>query len=322
MWGKIGAFILRYRVPLGLLLIVITAIMGWQSQFARMSYKFGGVLPQDDSTYIEYSNFIDQFSEDGNVLAIGYRDERIWELPNFLKWRQLVKDLQATTVEVDGQSISMVDSIFSTGNCYNLIKDTTLQRFDFQQLFAHDPTTQEELDSIRGVLFSLPFYEGLLYKKDTDAGLMMVFVNGNLFNSENRGNAVERMLLLSDKFTQETGIKTYVSGMPYIRSVMSVKVKAELKFFTILSAVICMALLLIFFRSVKVTLVVMSVVVVSVVIAMGSIAVFDYPITMLMGLIPPLAFISLQNTTKNISDMAIKRGPWLALCKKPVQRHS
>jgi predicted RND superfamily exporter protein len=292
MWGKIGAFILRYRLPLGALLIALTAVMGWQSQYARMSYKFGGVLPEDDSTYIEYRSFIDQFSEDGNVLAIGYRDARIWELPNFLKWRQLVKDLQSTSVEVDGQAISMVDSIFSTGNCYNLIKDTALHRFDFQQLFRQDPASQEELDSIRKVLFSLPFYEGLLYKKDTDAGLMMVFVNGALFNSENRGNAVERMLMLSDQFTQETGIKTYVSGMPYIRSVMTVKVKAELKFFTILSAVICMTLLLIFFRSVKVTLVVMSVVVVSVVIAMGSIAVFDYPITMLMGLIPPLMIVT------------------------------
>jgi predicted RND superfamily exporter protein len=142
------------------------------------------------------------------------------------------------------------------------------------------------------VLYNLPFYEGLLYNKDTDAGLMMVFVNADLFNSEYRGNAVERMLMLTDKFTEETGIKTYVSGMPYIRSVMTVKVKAELKFFTILSAIICMALLMIFFRSIKVTAVVMSVVVVSVVIAMGSIAIFDYPITMLMGLIPPLMIVT------------------------------
>jgi predicted RND superfamily exporter protein len=292
MWGKIGAFILRYRAPLGLLLILLAAVMGWQSQYARMSYKFGGVLPEDDSTYIEYRSFIDQFSEDGNVLAIGYKDDRIWELNNFNQWRKLVRELQATTVEVDGQAFPMVDSIFSTGNCYNLVKDTTLQRFDFQQLFNHDPTTQAELDSIRGILYSLPFYEKLLYKKDGDAGLMMVFVNTKLFNSENRGNAIDRMLMLSDQFTRETGIQTYVSGMPYIRSVMSVKVKAELKFFTILSAIICMALLLVFFRSVKVTMVVMSVVVVSVVIAMGSIALFDYPITMLMGLIPPLMIVT------------------------------
>ena len=274
------------------MLILLTVAMGWQSQYARMSYKFGGVLPEDDSTYIEYKNFIEQFSEDGNVLAIGYRDPRIWELPNFLKWRQLVRDLQATQVEVEGTPQNMVDSIFSTGNCYNLVKDTLNMRFEFRELFEREPQSQAELDSIRNVLYQLPFYEGLLYRSESDAGLMMVFVNGNLFNSENRGNAVERMLELSDRFTADTGIKTYVSGMPYIRSVMSVKVKAELKFFTILSAIICMALLLVFFRSVKVTMVVMSVVVVSVVIAMGSIALFDYPITMLMGLIPPLMIVT------------------------------
>ena len=292
MWGKIAAFILRYRAPLAAVVLALTIFMGWQSQFARMSYKFGGVLPEDDSTFVEYRNFIDQFSEDGTVLAIGYRDERIWELNNFIQWRKLLRDLQATTVEVDGVPTPMVDSIFSTANCYNLVKDTVLQRFEFRQLLEHDPSSQAELDSIRDVLYQLPFYKNLLFNDETNAGLMMVFVNAGLFNSENRGNAVERMLELSDTFTRDTGIKTYVSGMPYIRSVMTVKVKAELKFFTILSAIICMTLLLVFFRSIKVTVVVMSVVVVSVVIAMGSIALFDYPITMLMGLIPPLMIVT------------------------------
>jgi|694.fasta_scaffold00272_57 hypothetical protein len=292
MWGKIGAFILRYRIPLGVLLLAMTAVMGWFSQFNRMSYKFGGVLPKDDSTFVEYQKFISQFSEDGNVLAIGYRDARIWELDNFNKWRKLVKDLYSTQVDVDGKMSNMVDSIFSTGNCYNLVKDTVAKKLDFRQLVTQDPRSQSELDSIRKVLYSLPFYEGLLYNKDTDAGLMMVFVNTELFNSEYRGNAIDRMLLLTDKFTEETGVKTFVSGMPFIRSVMAVKVKTELKFFTILSAIICMVLLMFFFRSIKVTAVVMSVVVVSVVIAMGSIAVFDYPITMLMGLIPPLMIVT------------------------------
>lgn len=140
------------------MLILLTVAMGWQSQYARMSYKFGGVLPENDSTYIDYKNFIEQFSEDGNVLAIGYRDPRIWELPNFLKWRQLVRDLQSTQVEVDGTPQNMVDSIFSTGNCYNLVKDTLNMRFEFRQLFEHEPQSQAELDSIRNVLsINFPF---------------------------------------------------------------------------------------------------------------------------------------------------------------------
>ena len=292
MWGKIGAFILRQRIPLGLLLIAITGFMAWESQFVRMSYRFGGVLPKDDSTYVEYEKFIEQFGEDGNVLAIGYRDPKLWELQNFLKWRKLVSDIRSVQVDVDGTMYNSVDSIFSTGHCYNLVKDTVAEKFQFMQLMAHDPTSQQELDSMHNVLNNLPFYSGLLFQENTDAGLMMVFVNGALFNSENRGDAVERMIGLTDQFTTDTGIKTYVSGMPYIRSVMSVKVKAELRFFTILSAIICMVLLFVFFRSVKVTLVVMSVVVVAVIIAVGSIAIFDYPITMLLGLMPPLMIVT------------------------------
>jgi uncharacterized protein len=87
MWGKIGAFILRYRLPIGIVLIVMTVFMGYESQFVRMSYKFGGVLPKDDSTYVEYERFIHQFSEDGNILAVGYRDESMWKLDNFNRWR-------------------------------------------------------------------------------------------------------------------------------------------------------------------------------------------------------------------------------------------
>ena len=292
MWAKIGSFILRYRLPLGLLLLAITLFMGWNAQYVRMSYKFNGVLPDDDSTKIEYQNFIDQFGEDGNVLAIGYRDSRIWELDNFIRWRKLVEDIRQVKLTVKGVQYNSVDSIFSTGHCYTLSKDTVLQRFKFEPLIQKTPTTQAEVDSIRKHLYEQPFYQGLLYKPETNAGLMMVFVNVELFDSENRGDAVERIVNLTNAFTHETGIRTYVSGMPYIRTILSTKVKAELKFFTLLSALICMVLLMLFFKSLKVTMIIMSVVTVAVIIAMGSIALFDYPISMLMGLIPPLMIVT------------------------------
>ena len=85
MWGKIGASILRYRLPLAIMLIAFTAFMAYEAQFVRMSYKFAGVLPKDDSTYIEYDRFVKQFSEDGNVLVIGYRDPQYLEAREFPK---------------------------------------------------------------------------------------------------------------------------------------------------------------------------------------------------------------------------------------------
>jgi predicted RND superfamily exporter protein len=279
-------------LPIAAIMIVFTAFMAYEAQFVRMSYKFGGILPKDDSTYIEYENFVKQFSEDGNVLVIGYRDPAIWKLENFTKWKQLGSDLKKVQVSVEGQQKNSVDSIFSTAHCYTLLKDTANQRFRFEQLAKQMPSTQEEVDSIRNRLYSLPFYQGLLFNDSTDAGLMMVFVNSELFNSEDRGNAVEQIVNLCNKFTEDTGVKTYLSGLPFIRTEMMTKIKAELKYFTALSALICMLLLYIFFRSVKVMVVVMTVVVVAVVVAMGSIALFDYPITALMGLMPPLMIVT------------------------------
>lgn len=292
MWGKIGASILRYRLPLAIVLIAFTAFMAYEAQFVRMSYKFAGVLPKDDSTYIEYDRFVKQFSEDGNVLVIGYRDPNIWKLENFRKWKQLGNDLKKIQVDVEGAKQNSVDSIFSTAHCYSLYKDTTEQRFKFEQVVPKLPETQAEVDAIREKIYSLPFYRGLLYNDSTESGLMMVFVNAALFNSENRGNAVEQIVNLTDKFTAETGVKTHLSGLPYIRTEMTTKIKAELRFFTLLSALICVLLLYIFFRSLKVITVVMSVVIVAVVVAMGSIALFDYPITALMGLMPPLMIVT------------------------------
>ena len=257
-----------------------------------MSYKFGGVLPEDDSTFMAYQKFLNQFGEDGSILAIGYNDPKIWELENFRQWQQLIHELKNVHVDVEGVPSGMVDSIFSMGNCYDLVKDTTLQTFKFKQIFPAEIKNQEELDSLKNRLYALPFYKDLLYKNESDAGLMMVFVNAALFNSEYRGDGVQQMLSLTDAFTARTGIKTFVTGMPYIRTVMSMKVKNELRFFTLLAGIICTVLLLLFFRSFKVTLVVMTVVAVAVLIAMGSIALFHYPITALMGLIPPLMIVT------------------------------
>lgn len=300
MWGTIGAFILRYRIPIAIVMLAITVGMGYMAQFVRMNYKFSGVLPKDDSTFVDYERFIGQFSEDGNVLAIGFRDSSIWKLENFARWRALGDSLRAVRVPVTyrtaaGKTTDMrsaVDSVFSAAHCYTLVRNDSLQRFDFVKLGSGALQSQADADSIRSQLYHLPFYEDILYRKETDAGLMMVFVNKEIFDSNNRGDAVDRMVAMCDRFTETTGIRTYISGLPFIRDETMKRVKGELNFFTGLSAIICVLLLYIFFRSFKVILIVMSVVAVGVVWAMGSIALFDYPLTALMGLMPPLMIVT------------------------------
>jgi uncharacterized protein len=299
MWAAISAFILRNRIPLGIFMICFTALMGWQATKVKMSYKFSGLLPQDDSTAIVYKNFITQFSEDGNVMVIGLNDPDIWELQNFNRWKNLGDQLRNLTVEVDTviggvkQIVRRhaVDSVFSAAHCYEMYADTSAQRFRFRKVVPAGELTQTQVDSVHEKLLALPFYEGLLYKAKSDATLMMVFVNNDLFNSEKRGNAVEQIELLADRFTEETRIDTYLSGLPFVRTTMMAKVKKEILFFTMLALLVSAILLFIFFRSVRAVIACMLIIAIGVIVAMGTIALFNYPITMVMGLIPPLMIV-------------------------------
>jgi predicted RND superfamily exporter protein len=299
MWAAISAFILRNRIPLGIFMICCTALMGWQATKVKMSYKFSGLLPEDDSTAIVYQNFIHQFSEDGNVMVIGLNDPDIWELQNFNRWKTLGDQLRNLTVEVDTviggvpQTIRRhaVDSVFSAAHCYEMVADTSAQRFRFRKVVPSGELSQLQVDSVHDKLLALPFYEGLLYKSKSDATLMMVFVNNDLFNSEKRGNAVEQIELLADRFTDETRIDTYLSGLPFVRTTMMTKVKKEILFFTMLALLVSAILLFIFFRSLRAVIACMLIIAIGVIVAMGTIALFNYPITMVMGLIPPLMIV-------------------------------
>ena len=312
MWGKIASFLLRNRILLGSILLALTLWMGWEARNVRMSYQFSGVLPHDDSTYIAYENFTKQFSEDGNVLVFGCEDPEIWELSNFNAWKTLGEEMKKVTVPVtvieNGVSITreepIVDSIFSIAHAYEMYADTlisesdstanladTSYKFGFRKIVPTTPKNQSTVDSIHDKLHSLPFYEDLLYKSKSDATILMVFINPHLFNSKNRGDAVDRMVGLADQFKEKTYIPVYVSGLPFVRNTMMTKVKKELQFFTILSLIVSAISILVFFRSLRAVLICTIIIGIGVIFSMGTIALFDYPITMLMGLIPPLMIV-------------------------------
>lgn len=295
MWNNLASVILRYRLPILVVLLVLTAFMGWQAQGVRMSYKFGGLLPADDKTYLDYVDFLENFSEDGNVIVIGAGDEALYEAENFEKWFTLGDRLKAVEVAVvrngETRMVSAVDSVFSIAHTYTLTRDDSLGRFGFERVFKDHPADQAELDSGLFRIRNLPFYEGVLFKSGSPITLTMVFVNGDLFNSEDRGTSVEGIAKLVDEFEQETGITTYISGLPYIRTEMTSKVKRELRLFILLAIGVTALLLLLFFRNFGVMLASMAVVLIGVIWSLGTIAMFDYPISMLMGLIPPLMIV-------------------------------
>lgn len=280
MWAWLSSRILRNRNGILVVLGALTLFMGWNIQYARMYYRYGGLLPKSDSAYVQYERLLSRFSEDGNVIVLALDDARLAELEHYQAWWQLGVDLKAQPG---------VDSVFSEAHLFNLLRDDSLKRFRLQAIAPQMPRSQEQVDSLRALVRSLPFYEGLIY--DTaNTSLMMVFVNAERFNSEKRGDMVE-LIDARVKAFEAGGFHVRRSGLPYIRTVVTGLTKAELRLFTGGMLAVVAVLLLLFFRSWRVMLICLTVVAVAVVWALGTIGLLGYPITIVMAVIPPLIVV-------------------------------
>jgi len=281
MWAWLSSRILRNRNGILVVLGLITLFMGWNMSRVRMSYRYGGLLPKNDSAYVQYERLLSRFSEDGNVIVLGVEDPRLGRLEHYRAWWHLGTDLKAQPG---------VDSVFSEAHLFNLLRDDSLMRFRLQAVVPEAPRTQGEVDSLRQLVRDLPFYRDLLYNDSTGASLMMVFVNPERFNSEQRGDMVE---LIDGRVREFEAGSFHVrrSGLPYIRTVVTGLTKAELRMFTGLMLLVVSLLLLLFFRSWRVMLTCLTVVAVAVVWALGTIGLLGYPITLVMAIMPPLIVV-------------------------------
>lgn len=295
MWFKFSRTILRNRLVILIVLGVMTLFMGYRTQFVHMSYQLAQMLPESDSTYIEYQEFRNTFGKDGNVIVVGIDNESLFEVDNFNAWYDLTHNIKNLTVKVKKNKkdtvVQGITEALSVANLYTLKKNNTEKKFDFQQVIPNKPKNQLELDSLKRVLFDQEFYNGYLFKDSSYATLIAITVDTTVLDSKYRDILFEKVDEEVANFESKTGIKTHKSGLPYIRANSTTKVKSEIQIFLLLSILITSLILYLFFRSFKATLYSMLVVCVGVVWSIGIQSLFGYEITILTGLIPPLIVV-------------------------------
>ena len=295
MWFNLSKIILKNRLAILIGIGIITIVMLFLAQNARMSYKMAQILPKTDSTYIDYQNFISTFGVDGSVIVIGIKNEKLFELSNFNAWYDLTHDLKNIKVpfKKNGKKTfeNGITEALSIANAYTLTRNETKKQFDLEQLVTKRPTTQHEVDSLKAVLYSYPFYDGFLYADSSHATLIAVTLNREVLDSKYRNGIFKALDELLVKFETSTKIKVHKSGLPYIRANSSTKVANEIKIFLILSIFITALILYLFFRSFKATLYSLLVVCIGVIWSLGILVIFGYEITILTGLIPPLIIV-------------------------------
>ena len=282
MWQSLGRFILRYRLPLLLLLAALTTFMAYHASKVELSYDFSRAIPVNNPKYKTYQEFRKKFGEDGNLLVIGIQTNKFFEAKTFNAYAALQRNLKKVTG---------VDDVIGVPTAINLIKVPETEKLKADTIFAERTLTQVEIDNASAIFLNLPFYRGILYNRSTNAWLMGVRINKDLMASKKRIDIVNTINRLADEFGKNNNLTIYHSGLPHIRTMLSLRIVKEMRMFILASIILSALILLWFFRSLSAMLLSLTVVILGVIWSFATIEMMGYKISILNALIPPLIIV-------------------------------
>ena len=282
MWRGLAHTIIRFRLPLLLVILVTTGIMGYFARDLELSYNYVETVPANDPEMIYYKNFRDQFGEDGNLIAIGMKDSSIYQIENFRKF----EDLSEAITQVEG-----VKEVIALPLLQRLIKDTENKKFSIEPIFEPFPESQATLDSLLQEAKKIKFYSDQILNTENGATLLLIFLDKEIINTSERQELISSIQDLGKEFSTATEIDLHYAGLPFIRTVFNMKIREELKVFLILSIIITALILLLFFRSWDAVVFPIIIIGIMVVWSLGTMVLLGYKMTILTGLIPPIIVV-------------------------------
>ena len=279
---KIPKFILKYRLLLVISFALATLFLGWQALHIQLSFDSARVLPPDDPAMVAYNQYKTNFGADGNTLVIGFESPRLFDNVILDEWGKLEKHLQ----KLEGVEYSLS------------VLTMKIPQFDAKGNLNGWKTIEElyPIDSVGMAVANNPTLEGLLYNPDKNATMMVLSIGGELVNSSRRDGLVEQIKTHVAQFESATGLSTHISGMPYIRHEHMKLVLHEMILFLILSLLVTILILYVFFRSFSVIIFSFIVLLIEVIWSLGILVLMGYKISILTGMLPSLiVVISIPN---------------------------
>ncbi|MGB3155651.1 MAG: RND transporter, partial [Chitinophagaceae bacterium] len=168
MWQKLGRFILKYRLPLLLILAGLSVFMAYHASKVELSYDFSRAIPINNPKYKAYQEFRKKFGEDGNLLVIGIQTDKLFTEKIFNAYASLQRSLK---------KVKGVDDVIGIPTAINLVKIPETEKLKADTIFSDRALTQAEIDTGAAVFLNLPFYQHLLYNPSTHAWMMGVRIN-------------------------------------------------------------------------------------------------------------------------------------------------
>ncbi len=282
-WSKIGEGILTNKIKILVLIGLVTIGLGIIASKIQLSYELAKILPKTDSRFQLYENFKKKYGEDGSVIVIGLENKNLFTPKEFSNWKALHDSIRTK---------KGIKNVLSLSNIPEVYIDSTTLTFKTRPLWNPNYTiNQEGLNQLKNALGRLPIFKNFLFTEDFSTHLMMITLDQKTINDKGRITLVKQIKALGSSYQSTTGNVLHYSGMPYIRTELTSQVTNELFIFLGLAILVTSIILFYFFRSFQVVFFALIVIIIGIIASLATIVLFNYRITLLSGLIPPLIVI-------------------------------
>lgn len=284
-WEGVARIILKNRIAILTAIVALTVLLALQWKNLGMTYTEANLLPKSHIANRQYQEFLDRFGEEGNLVVIGVKDDAFFTPKSYAAWNEMMSGLKKT---------KEVELVVSLNDLKKLQKDTIAEKFDLVPLIDPAQTGDASyLQKIKYELFhKLPFYEGLLFNKESGSMRSAVYLNKKIVNTAARKDfIIQKLVPAVTKFEKTTGIDLRVSGMPYIRTINAEDMKGEIGLFIGAALGVVSLIFFFFFRSYRATFISICILLFGVMWSFGTLGLFHYKITILTAIIPPLIIV-------------------------------
>ncbi|GAB4208452.1 MAG: MMPL family transporter [Bacteroidia bacterium] len=279
---NIAKFILQNKLPLTGLLLSLSIILAFYAKRIEVAFQYVKLLPDKDSTAIQYEKFKKYFKQDGTIMVIGTELHHLYSPKVFNEWHLLgnrIKNIQGIQSVVSIDRLMLVQYNDSSGK-FNFLARPLPEKRDSESI-------SEYIDDV----LSDKFYDEIIFNKKKDVVVMAVTFKEKELNSKLRLSITDSIVAHTQSFEKNTSVALHLSGMPFIRTTMMRKISSETTYFFIVGLIVVSVLLWLFFRSPVVILFSALVVVMGVASALGLMVLMGYELSILSGLLPALLII-------------------------------
>lgn len=281
-WKRISWLFIKNRNSLFAILALLTLGMLYFATKVELNYEMNKTsLPENNPVAQTYAEFQKTFSEKP-VILIGFQKKDLFSIENFNLLKSFTEELKAC---------KGVEGVLNITNIVDLKKDPIAETFRAEKIFADSIKTNQDILNCYQHLKNTPFYHGLIYNEHTNVVLTLVNINEKAFTTKKRINIIEDIEEVIHNFSEKIGTDVYISGLPYTKTKMGVRIQQEMVFLILISAATAFLILSFFFKSWKIGFLSLLIVAVGIIWSLGLMFLLGYKISLLTALVPPLIVV-------------------------------